>query len=82
MVAVGTKDAGVSTRTFTAGRNVLAVEGGEMGAGALIACRGPGSADVGGVAPFEARRTLTSSGGGRPRLASSRDADKGDGRLQ
>ena len=62
MVAVGTTDASVGTRTFAASRYVLTVEGGEVRAGALIACGGPGAAYVGGVAPFEARRTLPGSG--------------------
>ena len=55
VVAVGADDARMRASLVFAGRGVLVVEGGEVGAGALIAHRGPGLAGVGSVSPLETR---------------------------
>src|ERR1700760_2953177 len=68
--------------TVLARGRVLSMKGGEVGARALVACWGPGAAGVGSMAPFEARRALPRGRGHGPRLASSRDANEGDGCLQ
>src|SRR6266478_8787977 len=52
------------------------VQSGEVQACACVALRGPGAADIGSVAPLEARRALSCSGGNCPWLAPPRDANK------
>ena len=55
VVAVSTGDAEVGTVLFFAGKHMLIVKRGKVRARALITSGEPGFADVGCVAPFEAR---------------------------
>ena len=66
---------------FTFG-DVGPVVGREVRAGARNALRGPGFADIGSMAPLITSGILPSGRGDGPGLASSRDPNKGDGRLQ
>ena len=54
VVAVYTEDARVGAMSLHAGGDMLIVERGEVGSGALVTGREPGFAGIGSVAPFEA----------------------------
>jgi hypothetical protein len=76
VMAIDTQDVVMGTCRVLAGRCMMAVIGGEVVSGALIANGVPGAAGIRSVAPLEARGTLTSGGGDCPREASSNDTYK------